>query len=96
MWASLLNPLMSGPLIGLDTVDRLALEMAVTEDVELRSLQDQAIRLRPAWRHAERIAAIADSLLLPKAITDWLATHRRGVPGNKSPGARPADGKAGS
>lgn len=47
--------------------DRLALEMAVHEDVERRALQGELAGLEEMWRQAEEIAAIADALPGPGA-----------------------------
>jgi hypothetical protein len=44
---------------------RLALEMAANEDRERRALEGELAELEYAWRDAERIAGIADDLLLP-------------------------------
>jgi hypothetical protein len=54
-------------------VPRLALEMAVTEEVERQALAGEAAALEGRWRDAEEVASIADSLLLPTFVTDWLA-----------------------
>jgi hypothetical protein len=50
------------PLPRINTVDRLALEMAANEDVERRALDGELAELEAAWREAEEIAAIADQL----------------------------------
>jgi hypothetical protein len=47
---------------------RLALEMAAHEDIERRAMEGELTLLEAAWRDAEEIASIADSLLLPGAI----------------------------
>ena len=49
-------------------VDRLALEMAVHEEAEHQALDGELRALETAWREAEEIAAIADSLFLPDTI----------------------------
>lgn len=46
--------------------ERLALEMAMNEETERRALEGELDVLATAWRDAERIAAIADSLLAPE------------------------------
>jgi hypothetical protein len=48
---------------------RLALEMATHEEIERRALEGELRTLEEAWRQAEEIAAIADSLTLP----EWVA-----------------------
>jgi len=50
------------PLPRINTIDRLALEMAANEDVERRALEGELAELEAAWREAEEIAAIADQL----------------------------------
>ena len=54
---------------------RLALEMAVHEEDERRALEGELWRLEQAWRDAEEIAAISDSLLLPKGTARFLSRH---------------------
>ena len=44
----------------------LAMEMALFEGEERRALEGELDRLIEAWREAEEIAAISDSLILPK------------------------------
>jgi hypothetical protein len=46
----------------LDTPSALALEMALNEEAERRALEGELAALEAAWREAEEIAAIADSL----------------------------------
>jgi hypothetical protein len=46
----------------LPLVDRLALEMAANEDAERRAMEGELTVLEAAWREAEEIAAIADTL----------------------------------
>jgi hypothetical protein len=43
----------------------LAFEMALNDETERRALQGDLYQLEIAWREAEEIAAIADSLPLP-------------------------------
>ena len=47
---------------------RLALEMALHEDEERRALAGELSVLHWAWRHEERLAAIADRLGLPEEL----------------------------
>jgi hypothetical protein len=54
---------------------RLALEMAAHEDTERIALDGELARLADAWREAEEIAAIADSLLLPPAAERAFEQH---------------------
>jgi hypothetical protein len=64
-------------LVELPPAARLALEMAAHEEVERVALQGELRALEAAWREAEEIAAIADSLLLPARFDRFIARHRR-------------------
>ena len=57
-------------LLALSTPFSLALEMALHEEQERRALEGELEELERAWREAEEIGAIADSLLLPPWIDD--------------------------
>lgn len=48
--------------------DRLALEIAATEEIEQRELARSAERAGPTWQEEELIAGIADDLLVPEQI----------------------------
>lgn len=61
-----------------DSVTRLALEMAVTEALEVRALAREAGSHEDESQRAEEIAAIADDMFLPASITDWIARRRKG------------------
>ncbi len=58
------------------TPTKLALEMALHEEQERRSLEGELWRLERAWEEAEEIAAISDSLLLPTETADFIEKHR--------------------
>jgi hypothetical protein len=60
----------------LPTTVQLALEMAAHEEQERLALEGELAELERAWRDAEEIAAIADDLLLPDGVTDFLGRHR--------------------
>lgn len=55
-------------LFGLPPAHRLALEMALHEESERRALEGELAELERAWRDAEEIAKIADSLLVPPDV----------------------------
>ena len=55
---------------------RLALEMALHEERERRAMEGELWILEQAWREAEEIAAISDSLLLPKGAEQFVESHR--------------------
>jgi len=54
---------------------RLALEMAAHEEAERRAFEGELRELEEAWREAEQIAAIADRLLIPEEIEEWIKQH---------------------
>jgi hypothetical protein len=66
-----------GTLMSMPTADRLALEMASHEEAERRALEGELEALEAAWREAEEIAGIADSLALPARVNELLARHQR-------------------
>ena len=55
----------------------LALEMAANEEVERQALEGELRLLEAAWREAEEIAAIADTLLLRPTVERFIAKHRK-------------------
>ena len=59
-------------------VTRLALEMAVTEELERRALASEALSHEDKSREAEEVAAIADNMFIPAAITDWIQRRKHG------------------
>ena len=52
---------------------RLALEMAAHEDIERRAMEGELSMLEQAWREAEEIAAISDSMFLPTGVDEKFA-----------------------
>lgn len=64
-------------LADLDPAVRLAMEMASHEAEERLFMQGELWRLERAWRDAEEVAAIADSLTVPEWIGEWLGRGRR-------------------
>ena len=63
-------------LVDLDAVQLAALEMAAHEDAERRAFEGELAELEAAWREAEEIAAIADDLLLPPSVEEWIERQR--------------------
>ena len=59
-------------------ISRLALEMSLQEEGERRALEGELATLEEAWREAEQIAAIADTLLLPTDVLERVTGIRRG------------------
>ncbi len=56
--------------------ERLALEMALHEETEMRAMQGELWLLEQRWRDAEEIAEIADGLLLPDHADEFVQEHR--------------------
>jgi hypothetical protein len=56
---------------------RLALEMALHEEQEMRALMGELVELELAWREAEEIASIADTMLVPPSVQSSLERMRR-------------------
>jgi hypothetical protein len=70
------------PIHAYPTPIRLGIEMVLHEDAERRAMEGELAELEAAWRDAERIAGIADDLVLPRHVTDFLDRHRK--PGSAS------------
>ena len=64
-------------LFGLNSVQRLALEMALHEDAERAALEGELSELERAWQEAEEIAGISDNLLVPESLSGALDKLRR-------------------
>jgi hypothetical protein len=60
----------------LPTPTRLALEMALHEEQEMRALMGELVELELAWREAEEIARIADDMFVPAEVESSLARMR--------------------
>ena len=56
---------------------RLAIEMATHEEAERRAMEGELDILEAAWREAEEIAAIADGLLVPREVEEYVETEKR-------------------
>ena len=66
-----------GALHALEPRYRLALEMALHEESERRAMDGELTMLEAAWRQAEEIAQIADTMFVPPAIESKLDELRR-------------------
>lgn len=62
----------SPTIVNLPAPTKLALEMALHEEQEMRAMQGELWRLERAWKEAEEIAGIADDLLLPDGTDETL------------------------
>lgn len=68
-------------LFALNQVQRLALEMALHEEAERAAMQGELAALELAWREAEEIASIADSLLVPPEVDEaWKGMKNDAAP----------------
>ncbi len=56
---------------------RLALEMALHEEQEMRALMGELLDLEAAWREAEEIAGISDDMFVPHEVEAALERLRR-------------------
>jgi hypothetical protein len=63
-------------LFALHEPQRLALEMALHEESERRALEGELAELERAWQQAEEIAGIADNLLLPESVDEFMRRER--------------------
>lgn len=68
-------------LIKFDATVRLALEMAAHEETERRAFEGELYLLEEAWREAEEVAAIADRLLIPESVEDWIRRQKERLSG---------------
>lgn len=71
------------PFATLPVPNRLALEMALHEEAERRAIEGELAVLEDAWREAEVIAGIADSLLVPVEVEAQLAALKAREGGGK-------------
>ena len=63
-------------LLDLPAAQRLALEMAAHEETERRAMEGELALLEAAWRQAEEVAQIADNLLVPQSVEDYVERNR--------------------
>lgn len=65
-----------GALALAGSIPLLALEMAVSEELERQAMVGEASVLGTRWLEAETVAAIADDMFLPESIRQWIDAHR--------------------
>jgi hypothetical protein len=65
-----------GVMTKLPAPTRLALEMALHEEREMRALAGELLELEIAWREAEAIAGIADDMFVPPEHQQFIERHR--------------------
>jgi hypothetical protein len=63
-------------LLDVPNATRLALEMASHEESERRAMEGELALLEAAWKQAEEIAKIADNLLVPPSVDEFLERNR--------------------
>ena len=79
-----------GSLAGMKADVRLAIEMATHEEAEREAMEGELKELEARWREAEEIARIADSLLLPEHVDDYIADERGRIITNPATSSRDA------
>ncbi|UCC71516.1 MAG: hypothetical protein JSV86_14135 [Gemmatimonadota bacterium] len=67
----------------MDAAVRLALEMSAHEETERRAFEGELAALEEAWREAEEIAAIADRLLIPESVENWIRRQKQRLAGSR-------------
>ena len=73
-------------LLKMSPTRRLALEMAVNEELEHRAMSGAVTQLADRWSEEEEIARTSDDMFLPQWIGDWIRAAKRRV--RPSPGGR--------
>ncbi len=68
-----------GSLAKLPKDIRLAIEMATHEESERRAMEGELSILEEAWKQAEEIAGIADSLLMPEEVEEFVSSEKERV-----------------
>lgn len=66
-------------LMKMSPTRRLALEMAVNEELEHRSMSGAVTELAGRWSEEEEIARTSDDMFLPQWIGDWIRAAKRRV-----------------
>jgi len=66
----------AGSLAKLPKDIRLAIEMATHEEAERRAMEGELETLEAAWKQADEIAGIADSLLIPTEVEEFVTSER--------------------
>ena len=66
----------AGSLAKLPKDIRLAIEMATHEEAERRAMEGELETLEAAWRQADEIAGIADSLLIPTEVEEFVTVEK--------------------
>jgi hypothetical protein len=67
----------AGSLAKLPKDIRLAIEMATHEEAERRAMEGELEALEAAWKQADEIAGIADSLLVPDEVEAFVTSEQK-------------------
>ena len=78
-WLAINNWPTDGAVVGMHLIPLLALEMAVSEELERQAMVGEASVLGTRWMEAETVAAIADDMFLPESIREWIRQRGGGV-----------------
>ena len=70
----------AGSLAKLPGDIRLAIEMATHEEAERRAMEGELELLEAAWQQADEVAGIADSLLVPGEVYEFVAAEKERTP----------------
>ncbi len=65
-----------GSLQALPTEMKLAVEMATQEQAEREALEGELTVLEAAWQAAEEVASIADNLLVPESVAEFIRREK--------------------
>jgi len=84
-WEWIAMRLHDAPLLRATPVERLALEMAVVEELEQHALTIRAQDAQTEWGAEEEIGGIADDLLLPDAVRERMRRLAEGEAGTFPP-----------
>ncbi len=71
-WLAVNNWPTDGTVAALHAIPLLALEMAVSEELERLAMVGEASVLGTRWMEAETVAAISDDMFVPDSIREWI------------------------
>jgi hypothetical protein len=65
-----------GQILHLPPISRIAFEMALHQEQERRAMEGELDELRAAWKAAEELAQISDSLLVPEEVGEKIEAFK--------------------
>ena len=71
-WLAINNWPSEGVIAEMHSIPLLALEMAVSEELERQAMIGEASVLGTRWMEAETVAGISDDMFLPESIREWI------------------------